>query len=83
MLLSAQAHEHDALGGRSRSKLLEIILAFWVTKISATTLGETAGDLLSMTLKIGYAVSSVLLTFLLITIGYTSWQAQRSALQSA
>ncbi len=30
-------------------------------KIAATTLGETAGDLLSMTLKVGYAVSSLLL----------------------
>lgn len=30
-------------------------------KICATTLGETAGDLLSMTLNIGYAVSSVIL----------------------
>jgi len=30
-------------------------------KIAATTLGETAGDLLSMTLKVGYAVSSMIL----------------------
>ncbi len=30
-------------------------------KIAATTLGETAGDLLSMTLKVGYAVSSLIL----------------------
>jgi uncharacterized membrane-anchored protein len=30
-------------------------------KICATTLGETAGDLLSMTLKVGYAVSSLIL----------------------
>jgi uncharacterized membrane-anchored protein len=43
------------------SKLPKITAAFWVMKISATTLGETAGDLLSMTLKVGYAASSVLL----------------------
>ncbi len=42
-------------------KLPEITLAFWVMKICATTLGETAGDLLSMTLDVGYAVSSLLL----------------------
>ena len=30
-------------------------------KICATTLGETAGDLLSMTLNVGYAVSSMIL----------------------
>ena len=38
-------------------------------KIAATTLGETAGDLLSMTLKIGYAVSSMILIGLfLVTV---------------
>jgi uncharacterized membrane-anchored protein len=43
------------------SKLPQITAAFWVMKISATTLGETAGDLLSMTLNVGYAVSSLIL----------------------
>lgn len=43
------------------NKLPEITLAFWITKIAATTLGETAGDLLSMTLNVGYAVSSMIL----------------------
>ena len=43
------------------SKLPQITLFFWIMKISATTLGETAGDLLSMTLNIGYARSSLLL----------------------
>jgi uncharacterized membrane-anchored protein len=43
------------------NKLPQITLAFWVMKICATTLGETAGDLLSMTLNIGYALSSLLL----------------------
>lgn len=61
MPVSAQTHEHSALDGLTHSKLPEITLAFWIMKICATTLGETAGDLLSMTLKIGYAASSVLL----------------------
>ncbi len=43
------------------SKLPAITLLFWIMKICATTLGETAGDLLSMTLDIGYAASSLLL----------------------
>lgn len=42
-------------------KLPEITLLFWCLKICATTLGETAGDLLSMSLNIGYATSSVVL----------------------
>lgn len=43
------------------SKLPKINLYFWIMKICATTLGETAGDLLSMTLNIGYAGSSIIL----------------------
>jgi uncharacterized membrane-anchored protein len=36
------------------SKVAEITLAFWIMKILATTLGETAGDFISMTLGLGY-----------------------------
>ena len=42
-------------------KLPEITVLFWIMKICATTLGETAGDLMSMTLNIGYAMSSIIL----------------------
>lgn len=43
------------------NKLPEITIFFWAMKICATTLGETAGDLFSMTMNLGYAVSSLLL----------------------
>ncbi|MCW6052155.1 hypothetical protein K4039_19195 [Lyngbya sp. CCAP 1446/10] len=43
------------------SKLPQITAFFWIMKICATTLGETAGDLLSMTINVGYAVSSLIL----------------------
>ncbi len=43
------------------SKLPQITAFFWIMKICATTLGETAGDLLSMTINVGYAVSSMIL----------------------
>src|SRR5258708_4624370 len=50
-------------------KIPEITFAFWTMKICATTLGETAGDLLSMTLNVGYAVSSIILiSIFLITL---------------
>lgn len=42
-------------------KVAEVTLLFWIMKICATTLGETAGDLLSMTMNVGYAASSVIL----------------------
>lgn len=54
----------------SMNKLPQITLAFWVMKICATTLGETAGDLLSMTLNVGYAMSSlILISAFLVTLG--------------
>ncbi len=53
------------------SKLPQITLGFWIMKICATTLGETAGDLLSMTLNVGYTVSSLILfgAFLAVLLG--------------
>ena len=45
----------------SLNKLPAITFSFWIMKICATTLGETAGDLFSMTMKIGYAISSLIL----------------------
>ena len=51
------------------NKLPQITVAFWIMKVCATTLGETAGDLLSMTLNIGYALTSViLLSFFFATL---------------
>jgi uncharacterized membrane-anchored protein len=53
-----------------QSRLPQLTAAFWVMKIAATTLGETAGDLLSMTLNVGYAVSSlVLLSAFVVSLG--------------
>jgi uncharacterized membrane-anchored protein len=51
------------------NKVAKVTLVFWIMKIAATTLGETGGDLLSMTLNVGYAVSSlILLGFFLVTV---------------
>jgi uncharacterized membrane-anchored protein len=47
----------------SANKLPQITLGFWVMKICATTLGETAGDLLSMTFS-----SLVLISFFVVTL---------------
>ena len=42
------------------NKVAEVTLLFWVIKILATTLGETGGDALSMTMNLGYAVSTAI-----------------------
>jgi uncharacterized membrane-anchored protein len=56
-------------GAELFSKVPQATLAFWAIKILATTVGETGGDALSMTLNLGYAVSSVLfLGFFCVTL---------------
>jgi uncharacterized membrane-anchored protein len=51
------------------SKVPHVALAFWVAKILATTLGETGGDALSMTLQLGYALSTLIfLGFFAVTL---------------
>jgi uncharacterized membrane-anchored protein len=42
------------------SKVPEVTLGFWIIKIAATTLGETGGDALSMSLNLGYATSTLI-----------------------
>jgi uncharacterized membrane-anchored protein len=49
-------------------KIPQITISFWIMKICATTLGETAGDLLSMTMHVGYAISSLLLIGLFFVV---------------
>ncbi|MEI8248150.1 MAG: hypothetical protein WCI51_20105 [Lentisphaerota bacterium] len=48
------------------NKVAAVTLCFWIMKICATTLGETAGDLLSMTMNVGYGISSVILLSLFL-----------------
>ena len=52
--------------GSAAGKVSTVTLAFWIMKICATTLGETGGDLLSQTLNVGYAASSMILISLFL-----------------
>ena len=44
----------------SLSKVPQITLAFWIIKIAATTLGETAGDAVTMTMHLGYLIGTAI-----------------------
>jgi uncharacterized membrane-anchored protein len=57
---------------QSLSKVPEVTFLFWVIKIAATTLGETGGDALSMSMNLGYLVSSAI--FGVIFIGAVAAQ---------
>jgi len=47
-------------------KVPEVTLIFWVIKILATTVGETAGDAVSMSLHLGYLLSTVIFSVLFL-----------------
>src|ERR1700709_1509531 len=58
-----QPNRHAAL-----SKVPEVTLTFWIIKIAATTLGETGGDSVTMTLDWGYLAGTALFLGLLIAL---------------
>jgi uncharacterized membrane-anchored protein len=45
---------------RILSKVPEVTLTFWIIKIAATTLGETGGDTVTMSMKMGYLVGTAI-----------------------
>jgi len=51
---------------RTLSKVPEVTLAFWVIKIVATTLGETGGDAVTMTLGLGYLLGTAIFATLFV-----------------
>lgn len=54
---------------RVLSKVPAVTLTFWIVKILATTLGETGGDTVSMTMNLGYlAATAIFLTALVVLV---------------
>jgi uncharacterized membrane-anchored protein len=51
---------------RAASKVPEVTFVFWIIKIAATTLGETGGDTVTMTLDWGYLLGTALFLSLLV-----------------
>lgn len=50
----------QAVGQAALAKVPEVTLVFWLAKIAATTLGETAGDAVSMSMNLGYLVGTLI-----------------------
>jgi hypothetical protein len=59
---SIKAIEHVA------SKVPEVSLGFWIIKILATTLGETGGDTVTMTMDLGYLAGTAIFLAVLVMI---------------
>jgi uncharacterized membrane-anchored protein len=51
---------------KTLSKVPEVTLMFWVIKIAATTLGETGGDAVSMSMNLGYLVGTAIFAALFV-----------------
>jgi len=58
-------------------KIPEVTAVFWIIKILATTLGETGGDALSMSLNLGYLVSTFIFAAIFIFAVWKQIKAQR------
>lgn len=61
----------------SKSKVPEVTLGFWIIKIAATTLGETGGDTVTMTLNWGYLAGSCLFLAAMVILVAAQIRAQR------
>jgi uncharacterized membrane-anchored protein len=63
-------NELSATTEHSPSKVPEVTLLFWVIKIAATTLGETGGDAVSMSMDLGYlAATGIFAVIFLLAVG--------------
>jgi uncharacterized membrane-anchored protein len=56
----------DRTAGGTTIKVPEVIWTFWLIKIAATTLGETAGDAVSMSMNLGYLVGTAIFASIFI-----------------
>jgi len=61
-------NKHSSLAEQSLSKVPQVVFGFWVIKVAATTLGETGGDWVSMSLKLGYLVGSAVFAVIFIAL---------------
>jgi uncharacterized membrane-anchored protein len=62
---------------RYATKVPEVTIVFWIIKIAATTLGETGGDTVTMTLNWGYLVGTALFLSLLVVFVILQIAAKR------
>ncbi|MBV9532869.1 MAG: hypothetical protein JO283_17855 [Bradyrhizobium sp.] len=67
----------DQLRQATLSKVPEVTLIFWIIKIAATTLGETGGDTVTMSLNWGYLAGTLLFLATLIALVTAQILAER------
>jgi uncharacterized membrane-anchored protein len=76
-VLGREDREDEGWGRAALSKVPEVALGFWIIKIAATTLGETGGDALSMSLNVGYLVSTIIFFGLFVVLVLAQIKAKK------
>lgn len=59
------------------TKIPEVTLIFWVIKIAATTLGETGGDAVSMSMNMGYLAGTAIFAAIFLVVAITQMLSPR------
>jgi uncharacterized membrane-anchored protein len=65
------------MSDKSFSKVPAVTLGFWIIKTLATTLGETGGDTVSMTMNLGYLVGTAIFLSALVVLAVLQIRANR------
>jgi uncharacterized membrane-anchored protein len=74
---TTRADRQQQLTRKMLNKVPEVTVAFWVIKVLATTVGETAADLMSDNLKLGLTKTSYIMSALLIVTLVFQFRARR------
>lgn len=67
----------ETTGNHALSKVPEVTLVFWMIKIFCTTLGETAGDAVTMSMNLGYLVGTAIFAAIFIVAVIIQVKAKR------
>jgi uncharacterized membrane-anchored protein len=59
------------------SKVPEVTLIFWIIKIAATTLGETGGDAVTMSMNLGYLLGTLIFAAIFLIAVYFQIRAKQ------
>jgi uncharacterized membrane-anchored protein len=72
-----RSYRSQGVSRAAESKVPQVAIAFWIIKIAATTLGETGGDALSMTLNLGYLLSTIIFMACFIAVLWVQLRARK------
>ena len=72
-----QLYREEELYGETSTKVPEVTLGFWIIKILATTLGETGGDAVTMSMNLGYLLGTAIFTAIFAAAVFAQMTSRR------